>query len=100
MMTSKKAILNSLNKFEKRTFRNLTELIYKDHIPIVAFYIIKGIITLKYSSRKTKDLTSGEFIALEDLENNTPLKFTVIAQKDSEIAILDRTTINEEIKEN
>ena len=91
----KKRILSSIKLFEKRVFPVSTELIYKGHVPFVAFFILGGEIELRNGKKTIDILKEGQFVGLENLIDNTPMDVSVVANSKAELYVIDRSTLNE-----
>lgn len=74
--------------------------IYADHIPNAAYILISGSI-IKKGINKSKEvikITSPSIIGLKELYKKTKMNTNIEIQKDSEIMIIDLSSLNQAIK--
>lgn len=81
--------------FLKTTFPMKTDFFYEGQIPNAAIYLIKGEISLEKYDRVVEHVHQGALIGVRELINNTRSKFKVVIWPQSEILILDKTTLGE-----
>lgn len=68
-------------------------LYYQGQTPIVAYFISKGNIVLVNKKKLTQKLNKGILLGHHELQFNIPSMFTAIAQKNSELWYLDKSTL-------
>ena len=80
---------------EKVTFNRSAHLHYHGHVPLAGHLFLEGEIVL--SSKTTDSIRPqvGSVIGALELINNEPLKISVQIGPQSEVGILDRSTIHE-----
>lgn len=77
-------------------FRSPTQIIYSGQIPMAAYLLLEGSITLRDAqNRKLKNCDQGVLLGFTEIYNNTPYKYTAEIHQNSKVLILDRSTILE-----
>lgn len=83
-------------KAKKVMYQAETQIVYAKQVPMAAYLLLSGRITLKDSRNKIiKICPPNSLICFEELSNNLPYKYTAEISVNSEIMAFDRTTINE-----
>lgn len=75
------------------------DLFYEDHIPVVAYLILKGSGKLVKKRRKDIPLGPGDLIGFLELMGHTPSIYGAQISHDSEVVFLDRSTVLEILEE-
>lgn len=98
-------VINSLLKVDGRSVRKLSRvgrlqnfnetasLLYRGHIPIVAYLVIQGEINLYKNNKLISVVKSNEVIGVKELLTDTPSTLTAEVMPDSIICYLDKSTI-------
>jgi CRP-like cAMP-binding protein len=84
---------------QEKRFSITSPLYYEGQIPIVAYLLLEGCIQLLKNKKIKKILKPGSLIGLSELMNNTPAKLSAQIQAESTVCYLDRSTIQEIIKD-
>ena len=83
------------SKTKKVVFQSETQIVYAKQVPMAAYLLISGKITLKDSRNKMIKLCpTNSLICFDELSNGLPFKYTAEIAADSEVLIFDKTTIN------
>jgi CRP-like cAMP-binding protein len=77
-----------------RVYNRDTNLIYKGHIPHVAYILVSGKIIIKTKGRDV-ELEKGSVVGVKELLSNTPFRYNVKIESGSEVFILDKSTLIE-----
>ncbi|MGZ3788801.1 MAG: cyclic nucleotide-binding domain-containing protein [Bacteriovorax sp.] len=88
-------IAEILKHSPQKKFQVEAPLFYEGQIPIVAYLIIEGGISLFKKKKPRKTLKAGSLLGLKELLNNSPAELSAKVQADSTICFLDKSTIQE-----
>lgn len=78
--------------FDSATFPKETVLVYKRHIPSIAFILLKGSLVKKATTPQLYD-TPGTLFGLKELFEQKPFRFQLTVKEGSELLILDLFTL-------
>ncbi len=87
----KKLLLN----VGSRIYQTRSELIYKGHIPLAGFILIKGAIDLMQGKKLVGSIAPGQLLGLNEALHHIPFKYQAIIESNSEVIILDQSTLKE-----
>lgn len=73
-------------------FHNDTILYYSGQIPMVAFLIIEGSVTLSKNKKIKAKINAGELLGIKELINRTSSSFTAEASAHTSVCYIDRST--------
>lgn len=94
---------NFIDKLAKacppRLYNAESEIIYEGHTPTAGYLLIKGEVHFLKRKRVVQTADTGSLFGVLELMNNQPLKYTVRIQPNSQVCILDKSTIKELISE-
>lgn len=76
-------------------YKRDANLIYKGHVPMVGHLLVDGEITFVKSSRPILKLKKGSVFGVKELIEGTPFPFNTQVSPETEVVILDRSTIQE-----
>ena len=69
-------------------FRSPTQIIYSGQIPMAAYLLLEGSITLRDAqNRKLKNCDQGVLLGFTEIYNNTPYKYTAEIHQNSKVLI-------------
>ncbi len=77
------------------TYGANTPLFYEGHVPIVAFIILSGQVHFSKRKKVVQTLCAGSLIGMNLLLNHAPSIYTAIAEAESKVLFLDRSTLLE-----
>lgn len=87
----KKLLLN----VGSRIYKTRSELIYKGHIPLAGFILIEGAIDIMQGKKLVGSIVPGQLLGLNEALNHIPFKYQAIIEANSEVIILDQSTLKE-----
>lgn len=81
--------------FSPKFFHNKSPLFYQGQIPLSGFFILKGSVEIYKNKKNKKTFSPGTIFGLNECINKIPMKFNAEALPESELCILDQSTIKE-----
>ena len=81
--------------FTQKFFQTKSPLFYQGQIPLSGFFILKGSVEIYKSKKNKKVFESGTLFALNECINKIPTLYNAEVLPESEIFILDQSTIKE-----
>lgn len=70
-------------------------LYYEGQTPVVAYFIVSGNILLIKGRRTYQKLNKGSLLGFQELQLNTPSKYTAMVLNNTEVCYLDKSTLAE-----
>lgn len=83
------------NLCESHTFSIPTTLFYQGQVPIVAYLVIDGIVNLTKNKKLKSAVKPGGIIGVGELIKKTKSSVTAVAQANTTICYLDRSTVQD-----
>jgi len=85
------------NKFEPLKFSNTFHIVYENHIPQSGVLLIDGHATLTKSQKSVQQVEPGTILGVLELVNEEPVEYGCKLEKDSEVILLQKSDIKEEM---
>jgi CRP-like cAMP-binding protein len=104
----KKLKIDKVTNYHLEAFQNFTqpcvyntetELIYEGQTPHAGYLLLEGEILFIKRRITIQNILPGTLFGVTELMNKTPLQFTVKIMPNSKVCILDRSTVQELLKE-
>lgn len=84
------------NFSDQHTYNTQTQVIYYGQVPMAAYLLLEGKITLlDAQKRPIKECSKNSLLGFYEIYTDTPFKYTAEITADSKVLILDRSTILE-----
>mgnify|MGYP003690978111 CR=1 FL=1 len=78
------------------TFNSKTQIIYSGQIPMAAYLLLEGSITLKDAQKRViRTCDPNSLLGFSEIYNNQSYRYTAEIDANSKVLILDRSTIKE-----
>lgn len=81
--------------FDTNHYQVTQDIIYEGQTPHVGFVLVDGEVQLKKRNKVVKSIQDQSVIGINELVNNTKSSYSIGITKDSDVIILDRSSLNE-----